>query len=405
MDSYIRNLNLLFDPWRREGLAIPDPTKVRFDYGLEAVTLKKQGDGNYPTDANIYADLPAITPTISGRGLFEAISNVPDGTSIMWQVRNGEAGPWLYFDGADWVAAGAGNWNTEAELNDNLVDLPIIEQYLQFRANLITTDQAQTPVLYGLTISYLSRVDPIEDLIYRTVVRSFKQLDLWTEVHRKLTVDQDYVDVGNLDGLGYEINGALSAFDLTVDPFKTDNILDSWNSGLKRAELTRVVSSGNTVEVRLNYSPDCLFSAGVDFEEIKRVPAIIVLGARVDKVYHGMQEAVKNKSSIIADLINYDQSEWVFDCMIAVPRQTDLTRIVGALKERFTGDPFFYSPNFNERYAVIWEAEPDYSQATSLTDLKEARFSFRLMWVPQYISNIETPLVIQFKPILTRRIA
>lgn len=405
VDSYKRPYQVRADYRKRDEIVLSDTDKLRLDYGRNSILLKAQAPfSDYPTDADLNVELPPARMRASALGIFEAVADVPEGASLGFQVQAEESGDWLYHDGGSWTAAGASDWNTEAEVSDNLSALVPLEAYLGFKINLVSTDGSETPEVYGVNFTYLSRVDPYEDFLYRVVLPFFKSPELWFNTEQKMDGADDFV-ILNLDGLGYQIEDVLSAYNLTTDSLRTTDISSGYTPATKTVALTVTPAADDIVEVRMLYKPDALSSVGVDYVELDRVPVFVIEDAAVEKVYHNLDDCVRNKAGKVAEVFEFEQSDWTLTVLAAAGRQVDMARMVRAIKTKIAESPFFYSYNFDEFYGVIWKEEPDFAMSQEISDLREARFTLEVHKVLLPLTEKGEPLVTQFIPILKRRVS
>lgn len=406
IDSYKRPYQVRADYRRRDEIILSDDTKLRIDYGRNSITLKAQPPFNdYPTDDDLYVDLPPARMVASEFGIFEIVADLPAGTSLGFQVQREDGGDWLYYNGtlSSWTVASmipTPDINTEAEVSEHLAELEA-SSFLRFRVFLRTTELKATPEVYGVNFSYLTRIDPYEDFLYRVVLPFFKESELWFNLEHVMNGTDDFIVI-KLDNLGYQIEDVLAAYNLTTDPNRTTDISTGWFPAENKITLSGTPTNGDVVEVRMIYKADALSSAGVDYVELEKVPSYIVESASIERTYHNLDDCVRYKDDKRAEVFEFEQSDWTISVVAAAGRQVDLARMVKAIKAKIAESPFMYSYNFDEYYGLIWTDEPDFSLSREISDLREARFALEVQKVLLPLTEKGEPLVIDFKSTLIK---
>jgi hypothetical protein len=113
---------------------------------LDSVSISRSGYS---------ADGPSIMPAEPvqfGRLTTFVETAVKDGGEIGYQLSNDGGDSWLYWDGADWSPAGAGDFNTAETVNTNIQLLPAGD--FMFRA-LLDSDGSQHVMLESIALSSL----------------------------------------------------------------------------------------------------------------------------------------------------------------------------------------------------------------------------------------------------------
>lgn len=398
LGEHYRAFEILVDYRWRADIVLADDSLTRIDPKTKAVKLKLQADGKFPTSGDTAVFMPEVNPKASAWDYFEALTVLLAGTDIQWQVKLADqSAARLYWNGAAWIDGGTTNFCSEDDVSAHLAELAS-DSRIQFIAKLISTDGLQTPELKGLRFSYLSRIDPLEDLLYRTMLPYLKEIPLWLSIRMNMPAAQDYLDLGALDDLDYEMTDIVSAFNLTNDPNRITNIGLSYDTGTRRVTFTGVQAQDDDIEMRMLYYADSHAAVGVDYAELPSVPAWVIDDSSIVKTYHSLEGIVRNKGQKKSRLARFQQCDWNFGILVLAPRQVDLAKMVRAIEQRLWSDPFVQSENFAERYSVIIITEPAIATSRSSADLREARLALEVKHVPLPYEEVEEPLVTEFKP-------
>ncbi|MFA5051935.1 MAG: prepilin-type N-terminal cleavage/methylation domain-containing protein [Patescibacteria group bacterium] len=115
---------------------------------------EKTGTPSYP------ADKPTINPKISFSSTdisaWQSFTEtaVKNGGEIYYQLSDDNGSTWQYWSGSAWATAGAGNYNTAADINAHFTAFPVTAQQLSFRA-FLSSDGTQLVSLDNVRVTYL----------------------------------------------------------------------------------------------------------------------------------------------------------------------------------------------------------------------------------------------------------
>lgn len=206
----------------------------------------------------------------------EVIANVPENTHIDVRVHDGSDPLW--WNGAAWAVAGAGDWNTEAELNANLSDYD--GDSLAIEVRLRTDLDTVTPSLASIGLAWTGEaINWLKSWIYDGIVESLKANLRPTTA---IPVDGNGTDEFDLDGYdlgaGYRITEVVEAYNHTSDPRHRINILTGYAGTV--ATLSEVVPEGDTLFMLARYAPQISVTTSPDYVDKARVPAVWITDIR-----------------------------------------------------------------------------------------------------------------------------
>jgi hypothetical protein len=292
--------NFCFDEDMRNEIALSDPTKIRLNTEnamAPGIHLKADALNFYPLDDDIYFETPFLEPMALKKWLlFEPIYesqqgtlDLPEGTSLGFKVKT-TAGNY-YWDGANWVIAGASDWNTESEIRLNISTFPIPaigNKKIGFVVNLKTTDKTVTPKVSELKLLGEFDIEFFDDLVYDTILR------LLNLNFRSTSVVQFYTDSSSssaidlatiLENKGYNIFDVASVYNLTDDPLKLSNLHDSYAPGSGKQDgftfeagietFSAPIPVDKLVEVTFIYVPEISVKVNQDYYEKPSYPHIV----------------------------------------------------------------------------------------------------------------------------------
>lgn len=282
----------VFTPLMRKQATVSDWTKVRIvpEERRVRLVLDDAGDGlgeGYPTDADLYVALPVHSVgnirtwdmvQVIGETPLDLDRDAPASAVTSIQMRLWDGATHYFWNGAAWAAAGASDWNTIEDVNDNLPSWDP-DTALGVVLNLATTDRRFTPsVTEVLLLCTLSLADFIEDWIWDTIIAQLQDTirpmtdvvtdsDGTNQVNIASAFGDDYADwaatVDSIDGV----------WDTTADPKLRSNLYSSLASGV--ITLTSAPTSGHKLLVRCKYAPVVAVQTDMDYEEDAAVPSLV----------------------------------------------------------------------------------------------------------------------------------
>jgi hypothetical protein len=202
-------------------------------------------------------------------------------TPVTIQFRLTDGTDDLWWDGAAWaVPVNGTDWNTEAEIADNISTFPIDDRKLGVIVNMYTTDDRVTPRIQALKVLYECDVNEQHDIVYSSLVSELKALRCRSRVVLEMGQTGTSISFADLGALrfetDYDIMGMISAYDLANDPKKLVNLVQSFDENTKELTLSSSVDQGNPVMVYFEFSPDVAVNTGRDYYEVSKVPRVDV---------------------------------------------------------------------------------------------------------------------------------
>jgi hypothetical protein len=276
-----------FDPAQgfdvRESLTFSDDTKVRLteDFKLE---LKLDDDFRYPTDADLsirtrtyepngvraleMVELTAVLPTDEDGAAVTSVGlRIYDGTNELW------------WNGAAWSVAAAGEWNTEAEVNANIASFDASARKFGIVFNLATTDDRYTPSVSCFAVLWRGPVDWTDDILIDSLVGTMQDEltyidDVALPPLEAASASIDLDDYTDDQSLTYA--DADAVFDDVNDPTHATDLLQSYNPTTRVLTLLAAIPVGGVPYLRMFVRPHVAWDTNQDFTELGALPQVIL---------------------------------------------------------------------------------------------------------------------------------
>jgi len=262
------------EAWRLQ----PGGIGMRVDYGgTSEIAVNETVVTMRPWAAEAFTEFWAIQPIVANLPDIEDLysATLQEKGAIDCTISVDEGTTWLYWDGAAWSIAGAGDWTSFDDLNLNLAAIPFQAYRLMMRVRLQKgTHETEGPVLKAIRLGYDLLPDHAQEDCHRTMKRFFSDnlsvrfRDSFASGGTATLAVDNYLD----------IKGVYAAFDLTNDPTRQTNIY-AGSFTADTIDLTVSPAAGNTIEVEWDGAVDTiLFKRDPDFwdELDKHVPLLIV---------------------------------------------------------------------------------------------------------------------------------
>lgn len=381
-----------FPEHERPNVVLSDDTKVRLNPASQALMLKADADGAYPTDNDLWARSPLFYPTKGRewRGFYvQAVE--PTGTSLGFKLYNGTDD--YYWDGGAWVVAGASDWSTEAEIASNIATYP--HRKLAVVANLKTTDPTVTPVVAGYLVGYGARIVFLEQWIYRTLVpllrNNVRPDAAWPIPIGTATTT---IDLNNYElDTPFNIIDMVEVFNHTDDPDHETDLLSSYDPGTKIITLTTTIDAGKVAWIVFEYGPEVAALTSVDYTELQKLPALTIENLRVGKsIRHGHDNPLLNKGDH-AQARKYEppwQCALLGDIKVHAPRSVDELALVEEVIAYISENQSVKIPATDEY--VDWIVTDYYTRDTlaSEADLRTSSIAFEMRWLKAWLRPVRT---------------
>ena len=184
---------------------------------------------------------------------------------------------WLYWDGASWAAAGAGDWSSFRDINLNLDTIPFgDERQLRLRVRIRRgSDIRKSPLLCSVDVGYSLIPDHLFEDPHRTVRRFFEReavcnfRAVYTAEAAVTTLDLNHP---------LAVNEVVSVYNLTTDPTRSTNIATGTFTG-NVIDLVSVPAIGDDLEVTWNASMEVKLAykdLDLNDEQLRHVPQILI---------------------------------------------------------------------------------------------------------------------------------
>lgn len=355
------------------------------------VQLTPDAAGLYPTTANIRVATELATMSRLQAWLaFQAVidhqyvDNVQV-TGAGFRLSNGTTEYW--WNSTAWVDASAlpNNWNTEAEVANNIATFQKTLRRIVVITNLTTSDERYTPSLRTLKIAYNSDIDFQDDLIYRSLIPLLRaQVRPTADYPIEMVATSQTIDLSSdqyaLD-TPYNIVGIDAVFNDTDDPSHFVDLLASYNANTKVITLTGNLAAGKQAWIRFIYEPEVYVTTSQDYSEIDKVPAVCLEDIQLVNAVELSQDDT---------VINVDTNQGV---KVKAPTQGDLEivlsgitdkgrdqqRLADSLKAFFANNPLLPSTGLGENYS-LWLID-EYAMTTNAgrKELHSGRLRFRIV--------------------------
>lgn len=412
--------NFIFNERSRVGLTFSDPTKIRLnteDRIITKIQLKKlDATGKFSTDANLFIETALITPDALQKWLkFEAIVtedsdtfSLPAGTSVGFKVKTTVGN--RYWNGSSWAVAGLSNWNTEAEINDNIDSFPIAtigNKGIGMVVNLVTTDPTITPEVRELKLAGQFDIEFLDDIVYDSLIRKLNTDFRSSSVLRfPSTGSISSIDLNTvLENKGYNITGIRSVYNLTDDPLRLTNLFDGYVPGNIRQDgftkdpgtitFLSSIPINKVVDIQFEYVPEIYVRAGQDFFEVPTFPSIIfenILDIEdrftVRDTNDIGEDFVRDKANLTAIVQRAPRQQTLrFEYAVFTDRQLDQMRLINDINKFWANNKTVNSFGIDFAYevkVVQQMATARNTKAVDDTDTNVATGSFDLLGVLFY---------------------
>jgi hypothetical protein len=342
---------------------------VRINPDTSRAQLVADADGFYPTAANLFTRSRITDPsTVRGWVGFDARAihyedeQGTQVTSIAFRLHNGTSEFW--WNGAAWAAPGANDWNTEAEVADNIASFN--HRQLAVVANLSTTDRRFTPELIEVRVAWRSDIEFQEDIIHRSFVRALRA-GIRPIGRAELVVPAGGATTFTLAQLGletgYDVVDVDSVFNVTADPDLQTDIFLSYNAGTQTVTMTASQAAGNRLRVNFIYRPAITVRAHQDgssnparptIVEHERLPVVLLqVPALSNANERAGEDVVVNKSSGAAIVVPAPvQGDLNITIRTICEKDVDNQRLSDQLKSFFINTPLLKSTGLDEKYRI-----------------------------------------------------
>ena len=367
--------------------------RKQFTFSSDAIRIGDKGlqltavGGEYSTAVDLHAKTWVANPRSLKRWIGFQVDvkhyKGPDNliaTSVAYKLNDGASD--LYWDGAAWSLAGTSDWNTEAEVANNIDQFPVDELKLQLIVNLATTWERVTPELIQARFLYESDLEEMEDYIWRSCLKDFNEKIRPIAEHAvQITASSNVIDLKSaMIETPYDLKSIDSVYDVTNDPNKFDDLFDSYDVSTKVITLTAPVAAGSVAFIRFTYAPVTAVSTSQDYTEIEKVPEILVeqIIKENDLGIFGI-EYVINKSTGQGWKVPIRQADVTCVCQFITDKAKDYARLSDAIRRYFRQNDVITSRGTDEKYRLDFLGEQAQSLSLDQVELLTGRFRFRIV--------------------------
>jgi hypothetical protein len=358
---------------------------TRVDGQRRRLELSKEG-ASYPAGAIFVAKTRLVRPsTMKGLLGFEAVSanynvDLVDVTSVRFRLSTNGTDE-LFWDGGGWSTAATGEWNTEAEVADNIASFPVTNRGFQVIVGLQTSHGDFSPAVYQVKVLWTSDIDFLEDYLERSFIRSLSA---------NMEVIGDYLarfqtavtSVTLSVPTVYDMIGVDSAFDVTDDPDMLDDISVSWDAPSRTLQLSRSVPAGHKVFVRFLYRPTVALTTSQHYTEVAKLPGVQLESVSVSNrtKIPGSGESVLNKRAGVGwRLEGGHHADIVITLRAVTDKEKDAQRISGVLQDYFESAKYLRSVGLDEEFDLVLDRPYDHATVPTQDGLHGGRVTVRIV--------------------------
>ena len=318
----------------------------------------------------------------------------PTGESILVETtaagyRLGDGTDEYWWNGAAWEV-NVIDFNTEDEIALNIATFPIASQSLQVIVNLTTTDSEVSPTLTELQVLYSTDVEFLEDIVYRSLVRSLRNnvrpiTDYVIKAPGGTSIDLNDFPLET----PYNIVDVDSVYDRTNDPNRLSDLLSSYDTGTKIITLISPIALDDLATLRLIYEPEVVVTTSQDYSEIAKVPAVVLDDINlVDAASIGHTDWIVRKADGVAVKIP-GPLQGDIEVMLRglTDKGVDQKRLSDELTAYFENHPLLTSTALDEEYSLWLIDEYDMRTPVGSADLHTGRLRFRVRNVTFYVRD------------------
>ena len=365
-------------------------TNVRLNPDQHWLQLKEDSSGQYPTTADLYAKTWLTNPESVKQWLnfqVDVVNFEVDGavvTLVGFKLNDGTND--RYWDGGAWSVAGASNWNTEAQIANNISTFPATSKELQVIVNLKTANSDYTPIVREVKVLWASDVEFQEDIVYRSLVRLLRQeIRPIADYPFEVATSSSVLDLKDDYPLAtpYNVVGIDAVFNDTDDPNHETDLFSSFNQGTLEVTLSSPIAAGKLVWVRFIYEPEVSVSTGREYEELEKVPQLVLDNIEmVDTTEMPCFDHVLNKDSGEGTKVHAPiRGDLQVDMDVITDKQTDQMRTAGEVARFFGNNPTLFSTGLDEEYRLWLIDEYRLVQPARGPNMHQGRVRFRIVHV------------------------
>lgn len=365
------------------------------------VRLKRQSTGFYSTIDDIYFRTWTTTPKACRQLLMLEVfpERQPDGAMVLVRLNDGTDD--YYWDGSDWSVAGAGDWNSEAEINAHISTFPILpDRTFAVTLNLLSVDGLLvnagevTPTVTEVRVLMQVHIDFLEDIIFRSLMPSIESYITACANHAAIpapTADTPTLDFGSQRlNTPYNIVGIQGVYDLTDDIDLLYNLYSSYDSGTGIITLTDNFPAGHRPLILFRYRPEVVYIQHQDYLEVAKLPTIVIQRFEVPiaSSYNSIAlEGIVDKGTYAAVVLDDPMRVTLqFRLHGLTASSVDEMRLMSRVMQYFKENTFLTSTGLDDKYRMYLKKE--FRDMTNPNRSDERAF-----WTEFEIQDIRLPFI------------
>lgn len=359
---------------------------TRLNPGTHALELEA-GAGGFSLSADLAITSRVFNPTSVKKfvGFDVDIKNAYDTdlqvevTGANYRLNDGTTD--LYWDGGAWSAAGASDWNSEADIANNIATFPVADCKIQVIINPFTVDINATPQILEIRILMESTLEELEDLVWRSLIPLMRAEIRPITDHPILFAGGTTIDLATIHPLEtpYNIAGIDSVFNYGTDPKGQIDILDSYDSGTKIITLNQSLPASTKVWIKVIFEPEVVVTTSQEYDELAKVPVIVFRDINaVNSATVGAACHVRNKDQHTAVGVSMKHIDVDMSIECVTDKQKDLQRLSQEIDRFFEEFALLRSTGLDRDYSMVLSQEYDGATIPSQSELHTSRFRARI---------------------------
>jgi hypothetical protein len=345
--------------------------------------------GLYSVDQTLFAATWATNPrgAKEWRGFEALVAHALDdlGEPLTFdRYRLGDGTTTYWWDGGAWtpITPLDTEWNTEAEIANNIASFPITTQTIQVVVNLYTTDKTVSPSLYGIKVLYGSDTDHREDYITRSLVPDLKlgiRPIARVQIEQQETGTEFCLDLSEIE-TPYNIVGVDSVYDDDADPDHIVDLVSSFDSDSGVVTLTTSVDAGATMHVRFLYQPVVAVRTSRDYIEVDKLPSLQITDIEYINQRELKDDSVLNKSTHTGVTVKSGrQRDIEATVRFMTDKLVDYQRLAHKITTYFTKNTLLRSRGLDEEFSILIVDDPGMTGGPNSLDVTSGQLRIRIV--------------------------
>lgn len=379
-----------FDELARTRLTFSDSTKIRLvppsiTNLVPRLQLKSQGFKHrqpiYSTDTDLTVTTWVTNPeTLAAWAGFEAIpaaSEQPAGASVGYKLNDGTDD--LFWDGGAWAAAGPTDWNTEAEVTDNIATFPSTSRKIGVVINLVTTDEFVTPTLRAVEFLMDCEIDYVRSLVADSLGPSLAgvirpKLDITVRAEGALQLSLKGLE------LDYNVLSVDAVYNDADDPTHETTLLSAYDADSMNVTLASAPERGKVLWVEMTVEPEVYVNwASQDYVEVEKIPAVVIENFTLAGNEVSARQSVKNTTTKTASVRRSPfRLQITFEVVLLAENNRTLLKMLDKALEHAATTHLLPWRAVDEPVSLTMLEEGLFEPRPNLSDKHETRYTLRL---------------------------